>query len=375
MNLKQNVPKPASAYSTMLSVDRALHEFRRGRIVRIDHVSSSVLAISPEMVSDQIITMLSVLSDSDLDIAITHHRAHTLKVRLYTDEVVLIPFKFWKTAEMARVISDPIADMANPLAGPFIARREPISPPLVAAIQLAKIAQLLPSAIVVEDKNFSDSFLDEQKIISVDASAVMAYELNAADTLQQISSARVPLEASENCRIITFRSLEGGREHLAFMIGEPNTDQPVLARLHSECYTGDLLGSLKCDCGQQLRGAIAQIESEGAGILLYLRQEGRGIGLINKLRAYALQDQGYDTVEANERLGFESDERLFLPAVSILKKLGFYQVRLMTNNPQKVEALRSFGVEVVERVPHAFPSNDHNQFYLSVKKEKSGHLL
>ena len=375
MNLKQKISKPSASYSTMLSVDRALHEFRRGRIVHISDGSGGVLAITPEMVSDQTLSMISALSNTHLDIAITHHRARTLKVRLYTDEVVLIPFKFWKTPEMARVISDPIADMAYPLSGPFIAKREPISPSSVAAIQLAKIAQLLPSAIVVEDKNCSDNVLDEQKIISVDASAVMAYELIASDTLQQISSARVPLEASENCRILTFRSPEGGREHLAFIIGEPNTDESVLARLHSECFTGDLLGSLKCDCGQQLRGAIAQIESEGAGILLYLRQEGRGIGLVNKLRAYTLQDQGYDTVEANERLGFESDDRLFLPAVSILRKLGFRQVRLMTNNPEKVEALRSFGVEVAERVPHAFPSNDHNQFYLSVKKEKSGHFL
>ena len=152
-------------------------------------------------------------------------------------------------------------------------------------------------------------------------------------------------------------------------------DAPVLTRLHSECFTGDLVGSLKCDCGQQLRGAISQIGKEGAGILLYLRQEGRGIGLVNKLRAYALQDQGYDTVEANERLGFESDERVFLPAARILQQLGYRKVRLMTNNPDKVAALEQYGIEVAERVQHAFPSNDHNEFYLSVKKDKSGHLL
>ena len=149
----------------------------------------------------------------------------------------------------------------------------------------------------------------------------------------------------------------------------------MLTRLHSECFTGDLLGSLKCDCGQQLRGAIAEIAAAGGGILLYLAQEGRGIGLVNKLRAYALQDQGFDTVEANERLGFEADERLFLPAAEMLRRLGFAKVRLMTNNPDKVAALAGFGIEVVERVAHAFPANDHNAFYLSTKARKSGHIL
>jgi len=149
----------------------------------------------------------------------------------------------------------------------------------------------------------------------------------------------------------------------------------VLVRLHSECFTGDLLGSLKCDCGDQLRGALALMAKEGAGILLYLAQEGRGIGLLNKLRAYALQDQGYDTMDANERLGFEVDERLFLVAAQMLKMLGVTSVRLLTNNPLKVESLAALGVPVVERVAHSFPSNPHNERYLAVKAEKGGHQL
>jgi GTP cyclohydrolase II len=245
----------------------------------------------------------------------------------------------------------------------------------VAAVQLAKIARLLPSVILVDHERGQDVALAEDGIATINASDVISYEMDTAGTLRQVTAARVPLEDAENSRILSFRSPDGGREHLAIVIGEPLTDRPVLARIHSECFTGDLIGSLKCDCGQQLRGAIAQIAEEGSGILLYLRQEGRGIGLTNKLRAYALQDQGFDTVEANERLGFESDERIFLPAARILKQLGFGKVRLMTNNPDKVEGLTTFGIEVVERVQHAFPSNDHNEFYLSVKKEKSGHLL
>jgi GTP cyclohydrolase II len=195
----------------------------------------------------------------------------------------------------------------------------------------------------------------------------------AARPLSRIATARVPLAAAENSRIIAFRPADGGPEHLAIVIGDPIP--PVLVRLHSECFTGDLLGSLKCDCGEQLRGAIEAIARAGAGVLLYLAQEGRGIGLINKLRAYALQDQGFDTVEANRRLGFDDDERLFLPAAEMLRQLAIAQVRLMTNNPDKVVAMARFGIEIVERVPHAFPANTHNEGYLSIKATKSGHLL
>ncbi len=145
-------------------------------------------------------------------------------------------------------------------------------------------------------------------------------------------------------------------------------------RLHSECLTGDLLGSLKCDCGDQLRGAVAAIGKAGAGVLLYLAQEGRGIGLINKLKAYELQDQGFDTIEANQRLGFEADEREFAVAADILQRLGFSSVRLLTNNPDKVAALEACGISVTARVAHHFPANPHNEAYLATKKAKAGHL-
>ena len=190
-----------------------------------------------------------------------------------------------------------------------------------------------------------------------------------------MSQARVPLEDAENARIVAFRPRDGGVEHLAIVIGEPDLSQPVLIRLHSECFTGDLLGSLRCDCGSQLRGAIAEIAQTGSGILLYLAQEGRGIGLINKLRAYQLQDAGLDTVEANLHIGFDMDERVYLPAAQMLKLLGISRVKLMTNNPLKMSALERFGIEMTERVPHIFPSNLHNQGYLKTKAAKSGHLL
>jgi GTP cyclohydrolase II len=161
---------------------------------------------------------------------------------------------------------------------------------------------------------------------------------------------------------------------LAVIIGTPGPDQAVLTRVHSECFTGDLLGSLRCDCGEQLRGAISSIAESGAGVLLYLAQEGRGIGLVNKLRAYRLQDQGADTLEANQQLGFDADERIYLPAAEMLRQLGFRRVRLMTNNPEKVAALTRCGIAVEERVPLTFPSNGHNDFYLATKVRRLGHF-
>ena len=172
-----------------------------------------------------------------------------------------------------------------------------------------------------------------------------------------------------------FRAENGGDEHYAIEIGAPARDAPVLTRLHSACFTGDILGSLKCDCGPQLHAALEAMGTEGAGVLLYLNQEGRGIGLANKMRAYALQDQGFDTVEANHRLGFEDDERDFRIGARLLQKLGFDTVRLMTNNPAKVAMMESCGVAVVERVSLKVGQNALNAGYLGVKAAKSGHLL
>ncbi len=360
----------------LVAVDRAAHELRRGRPVVVEDGEGGVIALAAELATDAAFEGLKSLTGAAPDLAITHHRARTLKVRLYTDDVVLVPYPSWLTIADARTLADPEDDLSHPMRGPFDARRAPITPANLAAVQLAKIARLLPAAMTAAVPGGNAGFDAARKdMLGVSAAAVMGYEIAAAASLKRVTAARVPLGGAENTRVIAFRSPDGGREHLAIVIGDPPSAEPVLTRLHSECFTGDLIGSLKCDCGQQLRGAITEIAAAGAGVLLYLRQEGRGIGLINKLRAYALQDQGFDTVEANQRLGFESDERIFLPAAEMLRQLGFSRVRLMTNNPDKVAALEQFGIAVTERVPHAFPSNDHNAFYLSTKKDKSGHLL
>jgi GTP cyclohydrolase II len=231
-----------------------------------------------------------------------------------------------------------------------------------AALRLARLAGLLPAFFVRPD--VSD--------IQLGAAAVLAF--NEADTLSIASRARLPINAAERAEIVAFRSDLDATEHVALLIGAPD-GHPPLVRLHSECLTGDILGSLKCDCGPQLQGALAAITASEWGILLYLRQEGRGIGLINKLRAYALQDQGFDTVDANIRLGFAEDERDFQVAAAMLRLLGQRKVRLLTNNPAKAEALAAAGVEVSERVPLQIEPNPHNSAYLDTKKRRSGHQL
>ena len=199
--------------------------------------------------------------------------------------------------------------------------------------------------------------------------------LAAPATHEEVVSGRVPMALAEQGRVHVFRPHDGGEDHVAAEIGRPARNAPVLTRLHSACFTGDVLGSLKCDCGAQLHAALKQMEEEGAGVLLYLHQEGRGIGLANKMRAYSLQDQGFDTVEANHRLGFEDDERDFRTGADLLKRLGFSSVRLLTNNPAKVEMMKTQGIEVVERVPLRAGKTAENADYLDVKARKSGHLL
>lgn len=324
-----------------------------------------VLVAAAETVSASRLAVLRDLGQPVL--AITGWRAATLKARAYDGDVarVILP----RDADVAwvRALADPAHDLMHPMKGPLVTARDGDALLHRAAIALCKSARLLPAAIVVPHDGPPPEGLTE-----VSAEAVLDDTLSA---MIEVVSARVPLEVSEAGRLHIFRPADGAEEHYAVEIGTPPRDRPVLARLHSACFTGDLLGSLKCDCGPQLRAALAQMGSEGAGVLLYLNQEGRGIGLANKMRAYALQDQGYDTVEANHRLGFEDDERDFRIGAEILKQMGFRAVRLMTNNPAKVARMEDCGMTVVERVPLKVGSNRHNLGYLATKAAKSGHLF
>ncbi|MGD0191561.1 MAG: GTP cyclohydrolase II [Rhizomicrobium sp.] len=341
--------------------------FRRGAAVRIKWGKAAIGALAVETVTDATLKALKVADKQPL-LLLTHARARTLKIRIYTPDVVAIKPELPLHADTLRTVADPTDDLARPLKGPFDTVREPLDARHAAAVKLAKLAGLLPAAIVWRTTG-------EPAIESIKSGDILSYDARSAGELSVVTRARVPLEGAERTELVAFRAGSGGPEHYAIVLNAPPTDQPVLTRLHSECFTGDLLGSLKCDCGAQLRGAISEIAKAGGGILLYLAQEGRGIGLVNKLRAYRLQDQGFDTIEANERLGFEPDERLYATAARMLTLLSYKSVRLLTNNPDKVRALEAEGIPVVERVPHAFPGNPHNQGYLKTKAHKAGHLL
>jgi GTP cyclohydrolase II len=360
-----------------LAVDRACAELRRGLpVIVVPARGKPSLIAAAELASDRLLRAMERWADAMPVALLTHHRARTLKIRLYTDDVVAVPLPRDEEVRAARVLADPTRDMRDPMMGPWQAERKPLSGGAKAGVKLAKIAELLPAVLEsVIDAKTAARISKRDGLVSVRAEDILQHDARAGVMLSTVARARLPLSNAPDTRVLAFRPADGGREHLALVVGSPEPPGPVLVRLHSECLTGDLLGSLKCDCGDQLRGAIASIGKAGSGILLYLAQEGRGIGLINKLKAYELQDQGFDTIEANQRLGFEADEREFQAAAEILKYLGFTSVRLMTNNPDKVAALSRFGIEIVEHVAHHFPANPHNEAYLATKKSKAGHLL
>ena len=343
------------------AVARAIDALRRGWPIAID--GGAFLAI--ETADDDALARFDAAGSGDL--LVSGHRAVTLKLANQRDATPTGPVRIarapWIDLAEAIAIADPARDLDVPMKGPF--RTLPLDDdrPARAALRLARLAGLLP-AFFVADGGDADQ--------RVEAAAVLAFQ--EADSFKIAARARMPSRFAERTEIVAFRSALDAIEHVALVIGTPG-DAPPVVRVHSECLTGDVLGSLKCDCGPQLEAALAAIAASGWGILLYLRQEGRGIGLINKLRAYALQDQGFDTVDANVRLGFADDERDFGGAAKMLALLGQKKVRLLTNNPAKAAALAAAGIEVVEQIPLRIAANPHNSAYLDTKKHRSGHQL
>jgi GTP cyclohydrolase II len=264
----------------------------------------------------------------------------------------------------ALAVADPALDLANPLKGPYVTIAVGDEAAAWAALTLARHAGILPAFWVRTSGGMVDAAMEADDAVAL---------LNPA-RLTIAARARLPVAAAETAEIVAFRSPEEPSDHVALIVGR-HSDRPPVVRLHSECLTGDVLGSLKCDCGPQLHAALAAMAADDWGILLYLRQEGRGIGLVNKLRAYALQDQGFDTVDANTRLGFPVEARDFAIAARMLALLGRTRIRLMTNNPEKVARLTAEGIEVIERIPLALPTNPHNEHYLATKRDRTGHQL
>ena len=340
----------------------AIAALRSGRLIRIDGPHPIAVA-SIETATAELLGQADPANNAPLLISGTRAAALSLanlREAADPDRPVLIARSEWIDRDSALDLADPGRDFGRAPMGPLEPVGFEFEEEAAAALRLARLAGLLPALWVVDA---------ESAAMSVESSAIA----DASPSVDLVARAALPLDGLPETQIVAFRGTDDGGEHVALVVGAFG-GKPPLVRLHSECLTGDVFGSLKCDCGPQLREALRIIGVEGGGVLLYLRQEGRGIGLANKLRAYALQDRGLDTVDANRRLGFGDDERDYGHAAAMLRALGIDQVRLLTNNPAKVEGLEKAGIAVTERVAHHMPANPHNADYLATKRKRSGHL-
>ncbi|CAA9267518.1 MAG: Uncharacterized domain, not in CDD / GTP cyclohydrolase II [uncultured Craurococcus sp.] len=364
---------PAAALS-LRAVHRAASELRRGTPVLLRAGDHALVIAAAETVGAAGLAELAAQAKGPAVLLLAPSRAADI-----APTPVLRPVQGVEEAAIAlrappalldpallRSLADPTADR---LPEGNRAERVPAPPASDAALALAKLGRLLPAVLA------APAGPARGELLVVEAKDVLAYPLEAATTLRKVAEAAVPLEDAPDARIAAFRAADGGIEHLAILIGRPEEEGAPLVRLHSECFTGDLLGSLRCDCGPQLRGAIRRMGEAGSGVLLYLAQEGRGIGLVNKLRAYRLQDGGLDTLDANRALGYGADERNFMVAATMLRQLGIERVRLLTNNPEKLASLGACGITVEAREAHSFAPNGVNDGYLETKARRFGHLL
>ncbi len=352
-------------------VHRAQAELRRG--VPVVMLGTSNLAILPAETADAAsIADLCAIALTPPVLLLAGARAEAVLGQSSRLRIQAIPLaRAQLTPEILRGLADPTAPqlLRTGLGDTALPEHADI------ALALLKLGRLLPAALVAPVGTAPFAMVDNLGLLTVPVASVREYPDAAATHLQRVAEAAVPLEDAPDARIVAFRAPDRGVEHLAILVGQPNQQDAPLVRVHSECFTGDLLGSLRCDCGPQLRSALARMAADGGGVLLYLAQEGRGIGLVNKLRAYALQDEGLDTLDANRALGWDADERRFLAAATMLEHLGINRIRLLTNNPDKVASLAACGVDVASREPHSLPPNGVNDAYLATKASRFGHLL
>ncbi len=352
------------------AVHRAIAEARRGVPV-ILAARNPLIVVPAETVGAEGLRLIDLLSATPASLLLAPSRAAAILKRDVADPVIAL--------KLARPLIDlaTLRRAADPTLEQILPVFEPIPAPQagLAALALGKLARLLPAMVAAPVRPGWASLPAGADLLSVPAEDLLAYPTLLAASLTEVAEVAVPLDAAPDARLIAFRALDQGIEHMAILVGDPAAESAPLVRVHSECFTGDLLGSLRCDCGPQLQGAIARMAAEGSGAVLYLAQEGRGIGLINKLRAYSLQDGGLDTLDANRALGWEADERNFHIAAAMLRQLNLPRIRLLTNNPEKVASLAACGIDITERIPHAFAPNGVNDTYLATKSARFGHLL
>jgi GTP cyclohydrolase II len=365
-------PDPPQGDVALVAVDRALAELRRGRAIAVQDAQGRAWRLVVPLETADAPLLAHALAQAGTTLAVTGARAAALRVPCESDEVLLLSLPAALDAprllELGRHWE---ADGWRAALGEVVPHAVCADALGTAAVQLAKSAQLLPALLVTEPA----SLAVPPGVLAVRVDQVARHALPDGDDLLRISEARVPLHAGQESRVVLFRDRRDASEHVAVVIGNPDPAAIVPVRAHSSCFTGDLLGSLRCDCGEQLQSAVQRLHAAGGGVLLYLAQEGRGIGLANKLRAYQLQDAGLDTVDADRHLGFSADERSYAIAAAMLRQLGYTRIRLLTNSPHKVRELRARGIDVAEIEALVATPNEHNERYLKTKRDRAGHKI
>ncbi|MGF7051944.1 GTP cyclohydrolase II [Bosea sp. OAE752] len=347
----------------LVKVERAISEFRAGRPVLLRAGAQLALALSAELADAELVRNLDALAAGNGHLVLSPARLRRLGAKGRTEAgIFALP-----TIDLERV-----ADLALKLESRMDAPVAPASALDTAALELARLSLVLPAALVVP---VTAEAVAGESLVEADIEAVNAYRAAQAASLRIVGRAPVPLEGAPETEFVVFRGGEGLRDQVAIIVGKPDLDTAVPVRLHSACLTGDLFGSLKCDCGDQLRETVQWMAENGGGILLYLDQEGRGNGISNKMRAYKLQSQGWDTYDADEVLGFDLDQRHFDFAATMLKQLGVTSVVALTNNPQKIGAIEAAGLEVAASQRVLGRPNAHNVRYLASKRDRAGHLI
>jgi len=368
------VAPPEPAVARLRHVHRAASDLKRGTPVLLDAAAPLVI-LPAEAAGSRGLAEFAALAAGPAVLLLAPTRAAAVLHRPVRQDLPAVALDLpddLLAPDALRSLADPTLDQSRPA----LAEPGPALPAEAdAALALAKIARLLPAMLAAPARPDAAALAARMELLTVAAAEIRAYPLAIAGSLRRVAEVPIPLEDAPDSRVVAFRAPDTGIEHLAILVGHPEAEAAPLVRIHSECFTGDLLGSLRCDCGPQLRGAIRRMAEAGSGVLLYLAQEGRGIGLVNKLRAYALQDRGLDTLDANRALGWEADERNFLIAATMLSELHIGAVRLLTNNPDKLAALSACGIDVRGRESHSFAPNGVNDRYLATKARRFGHLL